>query len=73
MPERKVKKGQAKLLSMVPIDRTYGHKRFPLNTRKRFLAVRVAEHWHRLPEDVVESPFLEVLKSHLAMVLGSWI
>lgn len=28
-------------------------------------------HWHRLPGEVVESPSLELFKSHLNMALGS--
>lgn len=36
-----------------------------LNIRKQFLPVRVTEHWHRLPRDIVESHSLEILKSHL--------
>jgi len=33
--------------------------------------VRVTEHRHRLPREVVDSPSLEILESHLHMVLGS--
>lgn len=32
--------------------------------RKNFFIVRVAEHWSRLPRDVVESP-LEIFKTNL--------
>jgi len=42
-----------------------------LNTRKRFLAVRVTEYWHRLPREFVESPSLEILRSCLDTVLGN--
>lgn len=47
------------------------HRRFLLNIRKHFFPVRVMERWHRLPRELVESPSLEIVKSHLDMVLGS--
>jgi len=36
-------------------------------------AVRMTERWSRLPGEVMESLFLEIVKSHLDMVLGSWL
>ncbi|KFQ87900.1 hypothetical protein N337_08700, partial [Phoenicopterus ruber ruber] len=47
------------------------HRRFPLNIREHFFTVRVTELWHRLPREAVESPSLEIFKSHLDVVLGN--
>ena len=60
--------GRARLFSVMPSDRTrgIGHKvkkrRFCLNSKKHFFIVRVMEHWHRMPREVVDSPSSELLK-----------
>lgn len=52
-----------------------GHKLKPVefhqNIRRHLLTVRMSEHWHRLPTEVVESPSLGVFRSHLDTVLGN--
>ncbi|KFP29470.1 hypothetical protein N325_01923, partial [Colius striatus] len=59
------------LFSIVDSNRTRDngmkleHKKFHLNIRKNYFTVRVTEQWHRLPRGVVESPSLEVFKTHL--------
>jgi len=64
----------AKLFSVVPSDRTRAnrhklkHRKFHLNTRKNF-TLRVKEPWNRLPREFVESPSLEIFKTHLGKVL----
>ncbi|KAJ7397058.1 hypothetical protein BTVI_138953 [Pitangus sulphuratus] len=60
----------AKVFSVVPNNRTRnnGHKvkykKFHLNMRKNF-TLGVAEHWNRLPREVVQSRSLEKFKTHL--------
>ncbi|KFP60147.1 hypothetical protein N322_09055, partial [Cariama cristata] len=46
-------------------------RRFPLNIRKHIFTVRVTEHWHGVPREVVESPSLKVFKCYLDMALGN--
>ena len=38
---------------------------------QNFFTVRVMEHWHRLPREVVESPSLQIFNAHLDAYLGS--
>lgn len=41
-----------------------GHKlKFGKFRKKKLLTVRMAEHWDRLPRDVVKSPSLEITKT----------
>jgi len=41
------------------------HRKFCTNVQKNFFTIRVREHWHRLPREVVESPSMEISKTHL--------
>ncbi|GAB0184879.1 hypothetical protein GRJ2_000953200 [Grus japonensis] len=44
------------------------HGKFCLNVKKNF-TLRVTEHWNRLHREAVESPSLEIFKTHLDMLL----
>jgi len=41
--------------------------------RKNFFPLRVTKHWNKLPRGVVESPSLEIFKTHLGAVLWSLV
>ena len=61
---------KARLFLVVHSNRTRSnglklvHRKFCTNVQKNF-TIRVMEHWHRLPREVVESPSMEIFKTHL--------
>jgi len=46
---------------------------YHLSFRKKFFTQRVVTHWNRLPEEVVDTPFLEPFKARLDVALGSLV
>ena len=47
------------------------HRKFHTNMWRNFFTVRVTDHWSMLPREVVESPSLEIIKTHLDAYLCS--
>jgi len=70
------KEDKARILSVVPSDRTRGtghklkYRRFPLNIREHFHLNTgkgcTGSLWSLLPQ-------MEIFRSHLDMVLGNWL
>lgn len=60
-------------MELCPVSGTEGrrHKLKCRNIKTHCFTVRVIEPWHRLPWLCLESPSLEIFKSHLGTVLGS--
>jgi len=47
--------------------------RFRLEIRKKFFAMSMMKHWHRLPREVVDAPSLEVFKVRLDRALSNLV
>jgi len=68
-----------KLFSRVCCDRTRGNgfelkeDRFRLDIRKTFFTMRVVKHWHGLPREAMEAPFLETFKVRLDGALSNLV
>ena len=48
-------------------------ERSRLDIRKKFFALRVVRHWHRLPRKAVDVPSLEVFKARLDGALSNLV
>lgn len=77
IPSEGNKGDRARLFSVVShggtrgIGHTLKYKRLHLHVRKHFFFLIVVRCSHRLLTEVLWSPFLEILKPHLDVVLGS--
>jgi len=66
---------EARLFLVLCSDRTRNnglkleHRKFHTKIWKDFFMGRVMEHWNRVPRDVVESPSMEIFKTHLSAYL----
>lgn len=47
-----------------------GIQEVPLNVRKNLDALRMTEHWNRLPREAVGSPSPERFQTHFHMILS---
>ena len=62
---------ETRIISVVCSDRTRSnglkldHRKFHTNIWRNFFMVRVMEHWNRLPREVVDSPSMEISRTHL--------
>jgi len=75
--QRAYKKEEDKLFTRACCDRTRGNVfklkegRFRLDRRKKFLAMSVVKHWHRLLREGVGVPSLETFKVSLDGTLSN--